>query len=252
MNCPRAVIFDLDNTLAESFRPPEKDVVDRLERLLELMPVAVMSGASFERMEENLIPSFSDNIDKANLYFFPDTAAQCYIWQGDDWRSIYKFAFTKSEYEKIMQTFENAIAETGVLEGAPRWGDLFLARDVQVTFSAIGVDAPSEEKAKWDPKRDKRQKLKDYLDQKLSGFDIRISGRTAIDITGREIDKAHGVKWLARRLGFEPSKMLFVGDDLSPGGNDAVVIPTGIQTLEVAGPHETADVINKIIASCIR
>ena len=248
--CPRAVIFDLDNTLAESFQAPKPDVAGGLHKLLGLMPVGIMSGASFSRMEEDLLPLFPQDTDKINLYLFPDTAAQCYVWQDNSWRSIYKFAFTKNEYAKIMRTFNEAIEKTRVLEGAPRWGDLFLARDVQVTFAGLGVNAPPEEKAKWDPDREKRKKLKNYLEQKLSGLDIRISGRTAIDITGKDVDKAHGVKWLAKHLGIPPSEMIFVGDDLSSGGNDAVVIPTGIQTVQVSGPHETAAVIDSILASC--
>ena len=149
-----------------------------------------------------------------------------------------------------MRAFTEALEETGVLKDAPRWGDLFLARETQVTFSGLGVDAPGDVKASWDPSRSKREKLKEILDRKLAGMDIRISGRTAIDVTAREIDKAHGVKWLAKNLGLEPADMLFVGDDLSEGGNDAVVIPTGIQTMEVKGPHETASAIEKILASC--
>jgi len=40
------------------------------------------------------------------------------------------------------------------------------------------------------------------------------------------------------------------GDDLGPGGNDSVVIPTGINTIQVAGPHETAAAINEILEAC--
>ena len=249
IDCPKAVIFDLDNTLSESFQAPREDVARALHRLFELMPVAIMTGASFSRMNEHFLPSFP-KIDRSRLYLFPDTAAQCYIWQDNAWKSIYKFAFSKNEYKKIMKTFENAIAETGVLKDAPRWGELFLARDVQITFAGLGVDAPPQENAKWDPDRTKRKKLKDYLDKRLSGCDIRISGRTAIDITEKQVDKAHGVRWFSERLGIKPTEMIFVGDDLGPGGNDSVVIPTGINTIQVAGPHETAAAINEILEAC--
>lgn len=250
--CPRAVLFDLDNTIAESFRPPTPEVASGLYKLLKRVPVAIMSGASFSRMEKDLLPALPRDTDLSRLYLFPDTAAQCYIFESETWKSVYKFSFTQKEYEGIMQAFKEAIEKTGVLQGAERWGDLFLARDSQVTFAGLGVDAPPDMKAAWDPDRSKREKLKTLLDQKLTGLDIRVSGRTAIDVTARKIDKAHGVKWLAERLGVEPGDMLFVGDDLSLGGNDAVVIPTGIQTMEVKGPHETAGAIGKILAACTK
>ena len=248
--CPRAVLFDLDNTIAESFQPPHPHVASRLHELLKSMPVAIMSGASFERMEKDLLPALPHDADLSQLYIFSDTAAQCYINDSGAWKSIYKFTFTADEYEEIMSAFKEALEETGILKDSPRWGDLFLARDTQVTFAGLGVDASPEKKHAWDPDRLKRGKLKSVLDKKLPGLDIRISGRTAIDITRADIDKAYGVKWLAERLEVEPSDMLFVGDALSPGGNDAIVIPTGIETIEVKGPHETADVIDSIISMC--
>lgn len=250
MKCPRAVLFDLDNTIAESFQPPHPHVASRLHELLKSMPVAIMSGASFERMEKDLLPALPHDADLSQLYIFSDTAAQCYINDAGAWKSIYKFTFTATEYEEIMGAFKEALAETSVLQDSKQWGDLFLARDTQVTFAGLGVNASPEMKAAWDPDRSKREKLKGSLDQRLPELDIRISGRTAIDITRKGIDKAYGVKWLAERLGVEPSEMLFVGDALYSGGNDCIVIPTGIKTIEVAGPHETAEVIDSIISAC--
>lgn len=247
---PRAVIFDLDNTISESFQPPHPHVASRLHELLQRMSVAIMSGASFERMEKDLLPALPHDADLSRMYLFSDTAAQCYMFEAGAWRSVYKFAFTEEEYGNIMQAFSEAIEQTGVLKGARRWGELFLARDTQITFAGLGVDAPKEEKAAWDTDSSKRSKLKAFLDKKLTGLDIRISGRTAIDITRKGIDKAYGVRWLAERLGTVPSEMLFVGDALFPGGNDAIVIPTGIQTIEVGGPHETAAVIDSVLSAC--
>lgn len=250
--CPRAVLFDLDNTVAESFQPPAPEVAKGLRELLKRMPVAIMSGASFERMEKDLLPALPADTDLSRLYLFSDTAAQCYVCENGAWRSVYKFTFTKEEHGKIMRACEEAIRETGVLENAPRWGDLFLARDTQITFSGLGVDAPKDAKREWDKDSSKRAKLKKALDEKLTGLDIRISGRTAIDITQKGMDKAYGVKWFAEHLGTEPREMLFVGDALFPGGNDAIVIPTGIQTKEVAGPHETAIVMEEVLAACAK
>ena len=120
------------------------------------MPVAIMSGASFERMEKDLLPSLPHDADLSQLYIFSDTAAQCYINDSGAWKSIYKFTFTADEYEEIMSAFKEALEETGILKDSPRWGDLFLARDTQVTFAGLGVDASPEKKHAWDPDRLKR------------------------------------------------------------------------------------------------
>ena len=247
---PRAVIFDLDNTLAESFEAPKPEVVERLHKLLKLVPIAIMTGASFERLQKNFLPALTRDFDATRLYLFPDTAAQCYLWKGEKWTSVYKQAFGEDQQKKIVQVFERAIAETGVLEGAPQWGEHFLARDTQVTFAALGIDASAYAKAAWDPDRTKREKLKKIIEPQLPGFDVHISARTAIDITRKGIDKAYGVRWFAKHLGVAPQDMIFVGDDFSPSGNDAVVIPTGIQTLSTSGPEETETLIDELQAVC--
>lgn len=250
--CPRVVIFDLDNTLALSFEPLPKDTARGLGALLKLVPVAIMSGASIERMEQYVLPSLPKDAPLENLYLFPDTGARCYIWKEGSWEHAYNYTFTKAEFDATLDALKSGMEETGIVKDMPQWGDRILARDAQMTFAGIGADAPSEQKAAWDPDRSKRTKLKAYLDERLSGFDfdIRISSRTAIDITKHGINKALGVEWLGTRLDIHPHEMLFVGDDLGPHGNDCVVIPTGIQTRQTAGPLETAQIIHELVRAC--
>ena len=252
MSSPRAVVFDLDNTLAVAFTPLPPRTAAGLSKLLAHIPVAIMSGATVERMEEYVLPTLAPDATLANLYLFPNTSASCYVWQGGAWERVYEHTFTKEEYDAAVAALKEGIDATGIVEDAPQWGERIVARDTQITFAGIGIDAPAKEKEAWDPDRAKRAKLKQFLDEKLSNFDfdIRVSSRTAIDITKKGIDKALGVQWLASRLNLQPSEMLFVGDDLAPGGNDAMVIPTGIATRQTSGPEETAAVIDELVAAC--
>lgn len=244
----RAAIFDLDNTLAMSFSPLPARTAAALGKLLKLIPVAIMSGASIERMEQYVLPSLPKDANLENLYLFPDTCARCYVCKDGKWTRTYNHTFTKEEFEKIVATLKDGIEATGVGKDEPHWGERILARETQVTFAGIGIDAPADAKAKWDRDRAKRAKLKKFLDERLSGCDVRISSRTAIDITKTGVDKAEGVRFLAKHLGISPKEMLFVGDDLKPGGNDAMVIPTGIQTRQTSGPEETARIIEELVA----
>jgi hypothetical protein len=251
MNSPRAIVFDLDNTLAMAFEPLSKETAEGLAKLLTHVPVAIMSGASIERMEKNILPELPKSADLSRLYLLPDTAARCYVNEGKEWQCVYDHRFTKDEFEKIVSALKEGIEATGICAGEPQWGERMLARENQVTFAGLGVDAPGEKKKAWDPDRAKRAVLKKYLDEKLAGLpiDIRISSRTAIDITQKGVNKAEGVHWLAEHLKIQPKNMLFVGDDLGPEGNDAMVIPTGIATRQVSGPPETVEVIKELLAS---
>jgi membrane-associated protein len=248
--CPRAILFDLDNTLAESFQTVEPETAENLRKLLSRVPVAIMSGATFERMQAHVLSALPTETNLANLYLFPDTASRCYTYASGAWQRTYNHVFTAHEYANIVTILKEGLEKTAILKGAPQYGERVLARENQVTLAAIGVDATAEAKAAWDPTRKKRAKLRRFLKKKLPGFDIRISGRTAIDITRQGIDKAHGVRWLAEHIGVDTKEMLFIGDDLKPGGNDAVVIPTGIRTHEVSKPEQTTRIIKELCALC--
>lgn len=249
----RAFVFDLDNTLALAFEHLSPRIAQSLSKLLELTPVAITSGATIERMEEYVLPTLLKGVNLGNLYLFPNTGASCYVCKKGKWQRAYNHAFAKQEFDATVRAVSEGMENTGIVKDAPQWGERIVARDTQITFAGLGVDAPADEKKAWDPSRTKRARLKTFLDEKLADFDldIRISSRTAIDITKKGIDKALAVRWLAERLGIEPKNMLFVGDDLGVGGNDAVVIPTGIQTRQTSGPDETAQIIEDLIATQI-
>ena len=74
-----------------------------------------------------------------------------------------------------------------------------------------------------------------------------MGGLTTIDITRKGLTKAYGIRQLVELTDTAISEMLYVGDALQEGGNDAVVIETGVRTHEVFGPKETAAFIKDIL-----
>ena len=45
--CPKAVIFDFDGTLAADFQLPTLEMVERIARLLALTPVSIISCSAY-------------------------------------------------------------------------------------------------------------------------------------------------------------------------------------------------------------
>ena len=148
-----------------------------------------------------------------------------------------------------MQALKDALRQTGMdVPPAHVWGERIEDRGAQITFSALGQQAPVEEKQKWDPHQEKRHPLYDILVAALPECSVGINATTSIDITRKGINKAYGIRQLAGLSGISIPEMLYMGDALEEGGNDAVVIPTGVQTRRVSGPEETAEVIEEILA----
>lgn len=248
MNTPQAVIFDLDNTLAEPFKAPENAIVQKLEALLAHIPVAIMSAASLSRMQETLLPALSPVADRSRLSLFTANAAQCFQLSGTQWEPQYEFKFTDEQRAKIRKALEEAVAQTDTLNDHKVYSEQFIDYEGYLAFTALGIGAPEEERKKWDPDAKKRLALRAILLETLPEFDVYIGGLTTIDITLKGINKSYGVEWYAKYLNASPSDLLYIGDALYEGGNDAVVQKTGIQTRQVANPSETAVILDELLA----
>lgn len=246
MQLPKAAFFDIDETLAPSFGSPSASMLARLAKLLELIPVAIISGAGFERIQKDFLGALDQSHEISQLYVFPNSAAQAFRWV-DGWHEVYNIALTIEERSKIRAAISAAAIELPVIRDAKVYGDQIADREAQMAFTVVGLDAPLEYKREWDPDAAKRRVIRDYLMPLLPEFEIRTGGASTIDITRKDVNKAYGVRWLASEFGIEPSEMLYVGDALYEGGNDAAVIPTGIQTRQVAGPSETEKVIDELL-----
>ena len=130
----------------------------------------------------------------------------------------------------------NKALELSGFRAGKHWGDLIEDRGSQITFSALGQEAPLDEKKKWDPDFKKREKIKAILEPLIPAFSIQLGGSTSIDVTRPGIDKAYGVKKLHETLGIALRDMIFVGDALFPGGNDYPAKQAGVVSIEVRDP----------------
>src|SRR5581483_8481820 len=148
-----------------------------------------------------------------------------------------------------VQAITECVRESKFKEPEKLWGEQIEDRGAEISFSALGQQAPVEEKEKWHTYYEvERKKLYQALIKKLPGLSIAEGGLTTIDITRKDINKSFGVRKLPSLTNITIPEMLYVGDALEEGGNDSVVKQTGIKTHEVLGPQETAKCIEEIVA----
>jgi len=131
------------------------------------------------------------------------------------------------------------------------WGEVIEDRGSQITFSALGQQAPLEEKKKWDPDFTKRKKLTAVLDTLVPEFSVHMGGATSVDVTKHGIDKGYGIRKLRDILHIPIEEMIFIGDAVFPGGNDYPAKEAGALSIAIKDPHETKRVI-EAIAACLR
>lgn len=243
LNEKKLVIFDLDGTLAPSKQPMKPNMAKLFSLLVQRIQVAVISGGGFVQFQTQFLTSLPPGMKGfTNLYLLPTSGTKMLIWQGS-WVEKYSEALTKQEKDNITAIFNEALKLGGYVRPDKMYGQMIEDRISQVTFSALGQDAPLQLKLAWDPTREKRQRIVGIMKEKLPNFDIRIGGTTSIDVTHRGVNKAYGIHKLEHFMKLPIYNMLFVGDSLFYGGNDYPVKATGIDCVEVTGPEETEKVI---------
>ena len=247
MQVPRAVLFDVDDTLAESFKPPAPEMVERLIALLSHVPVALVSAAGFPRIERDFLGTISASPDAGRFYVLSNSTTECFAYREDQWKLLYRISFKKEGRAEIVRAMEGIATETGIALD-PAHPPRIIEQESKVAYAALGLDASAEEKAAWDPDTSKRILLQNALKQHFPDFEVRIGGKTTVDVLPHGMNKAYGVAWLSKELGIPCPEMLFIGDAFYPGGNDEVVVPTGIQTRETSGPDETLRFIDDLLS----
>lgn len=242
----KLIVFDLDGTLAESKSPVDAEMAKLLDSLLGIVKVAVISGGNWPQFETQVLANLSHGESLKNLSLLPTCGTKFYSY-GDGWTKIYSEDFSTGEKVKITRALQQVSDDSG-LKPTRVWGEVIEDRGSQITFSALGQQAPLEAKEKWDPDFSKRKKMKDRLAQLIPEFSVRLGGTTSVDVTKPGIDKAYGIGKLRDTLGIAIPEMIFVGDALFPGGNDYPAEEAGALSIQVKNPHETKRVIETIIA----
>jgi len=242
------IVFDIDGTLTRSKLPLDEEMADLLCQLLSKYKVAIISGASYEQFQWQILDLLKCSPDKMlNLFLLPvDGSIYCY--EEDRWQCKYDEQLSEKEKGMIKRAFEDIFKKSGLENPEKIYGELTEDRGAQLNFSALGQDAPIEIKEKWDPDNKKRERMIEVLKQELPVFSMRIGGTTSIEVTKAGIDKAYGIKKLLAQTGILKEKLVYFGDKLFKGGNDEPVLKLGIECKAVSGPEDTKKVILELLA----
>jgi len=241
----KLIVFDLDGTLAESKAAIDKEMAARLTALLTVAKVAVISGGDWPQFQKQVLANLPKGKKLQNLSILPTCGTKFYQYKSS-WKELYAENFTDDEKKKIIASLNEAVDKSG-FKAKKTWGETIEDRGSQVTYSALGQEAPLDEKKKWDPDFAKRDKIKKQLDKMIPEFSVNLGGATSVDITKHGIDKKYGIHKLRDILDIKISEMIFIGDAIFPGGNDYPAKQAGAFSVRVSDPNETKRVVEGII-----
>lgn len=220
---------------------------EALADLLGVADVAVISGGDWPQFQKQVASRLPERADLSRLWLMPTTGTKLFIHRNGDWSTVYAELFSGDERAGIIAAFNASLDATG-FQPEETWGERIEDRGSQITFSALGQQAPVHAKEVWDPDFAKRKIIQADLKQRLPGLAINMGGATSIDITREGVDKGYGLKQLRDHSGIPLDAMLFIGDAIFPGGNDYPAKEIGLDTVRVRDPGDTLNVIAAIVA----
>ncbi|MEI7709188.1 MAG: HAD-IIB family hydrolase [bacterium] len=245
----KIIAFDIDGTLTVSKRPISEGMASLIKELIKRKMVITIAGGSFKQLETQFLPPFFKDESMlpfiSNFVLLPTSGSQRY--QFDEvqkkWMLKDKEPLAVEIREKAKKLLKEII-DSGQYDVPPNpKGEIVEDRETQVTFSALGQQAPIEEKILWDPDQSKRKKIVAVIGPQLPGATVLINSVSSIDILPKGFNKAVGLTRFLDKAGFKKSDVIFIGDGIFPGGNDYAVKEAGFETIAVGGPKETEVII---------
>lgn len=244
----KIIAFDLDDTLSITKSPISDKMSSLLTELLEKYDVCVISGGTLTQFRKQVIdPLEAHSRHLGRLHLMPTCGTRYYRYDeaADDWKLMYSYDLTDEQKTRVAETLTAGAKKLGLWK-EQLYGDIIEDRGSQMTFSALGQQAPPAEKYAWDPSGEKKMKLRDEVAPLLTDLEVRVGGTTSVDVTLIGVDKAYGMKHLIEATGVTKEEILFVGDKLEEGGNDYPVKAMGIDTIAVERWEDTALVIETL------
>ncbi len=245
----KLIIFDLDGTLTDSKAEIDPEMAILLGGLLKIKRVGVVGGGAFERFKIQIIDRLSQDVRLENLFLLPLNGGSFYQRQNGEWQKIYSQKLSDEEKEKTKGSLERVIKEADYVQPERVYGEQIEDRGGQITFSALGQNAPLDEKTKWSKEHDAdRLRMAMKLQEYLPDMEVKTAGLTSIDITRKGIDKKFAIEKLTDYLNIPIVDTLFIGDAFGPDDNDSPALESGVLCFKVKKTEETKNLIRHLLS----
>ena len=256
----KVLSFDIDQTLNIAKTPITDDIAELLIACSDHYEICPISGQKFDQFLIQIVnPMLKNGVKPSqltHLHLFVAQGTQYYIYEDNtseydekNWKQIYNYPLTDEQVKKISETIEQSARELGFWEEEKlQPGDEIIENRLsQVTFSALGQKAGTEEKYAWDPDCKKREKIVARCKELAPEFDYEIGGTTSINAITPGMNKEFGMTHLLDELKVSKDEILYFGDMTQPGGNDYPVVQMGIDTITVRSHEDTAYALRGIL-----
>lgn len=245
MKDKKLFVFDLDNTLAPSKADLPLESKQLIERLIHQNKYfAILTSAGLYQIEEKVIPHL-EYLPQDRIVYAATLGTKVHYKENNTWMTETHNAFTQEERQKIKE-FIDYLAKTHPLTKRKTTSRYLDDRETLLTYSVLGIDAPREEKAAWDPDYKKRKVLKSLIEQKFPELSIVYGGKSSLDISYKGVNKCTGLQRILDHFSLNSNDTVYTGDEFTQYGNDFPLL--SIPELTIVETNNYHTTISKLTA----
>ena len=242
----KALIFDMDGTLAPATQKISKEMLQALEAVPNGFKKYLVTGSDMSKVLNQIPESFLlENFSKV----FTCNGTRVYntsLDLDDETRPlepelVHKIElidhYSQADINHLVSRLLSIAAESHTKY---KTGTFIEWRGSQINFSVIGRNCSliqREDYVKWDKKSNERKKIVEKLKDEFQGWGLgfNLGGQISIDITRKEWDKSYAFNFIDE----VPEDCVFFGDKITPGGNDFEIAMKCGKYHDVSTPEDT-------------
>lgn len=249
----KVIAFDVDQTVNVAKTPITEEMAKVLIACTEKYELAPISGQKYEQFLVQIVEPMkaagATDAQLAKLHLFVTQGTRYYRYDAgkQEWELVYKYDLTDEQAAKMISAMEQAAKELNYWVELDNGDEIIENRISQVTYSALGQTAGTEEKYAWDPDHKKRDTIAARAKELAPEFDYEVAGTTSINATLPGTNKKFGMTHMMEELKANMNEIVYFGDMTQPGGNDYPVVEMGFDTITVRDWQETANVLRGIL-----
>ncbi len=237
------IIADVDDTICHSCQLIEDDMAHHINSLIRQgFQFAFISGTKNDDLKKMISTKLTQE-----HHLLGTTGTHYEYINNENCTSKYNHSLTEEEKAEILLALDTLIEHYNIVPVTSK-EDQVQDRISQITLSAIGRNAPHDQKKKYDPDGSIRQVWAQFLKQHIddSKYSIKIGGTTSVDITKKGLDKEWGIREFAGFHNIKLNQILFLGDKIYPGGNDYAASKI-VDCISVANTSDTLGILHNIL-----
>lgn len=207
----KAIMADLDGTIAPSGQKAPSELIEQIKQLLkEGFYFAVNTGSGIKEVERQFLKLIPPNLRK-NLYIYMESSGYAIAFdeQGKE-KELYHYELRPDQVSRIKDVLDELLANFKL-----KIRDVNYERKSQITIHFQKGKNPAQLIAQ----------AVEFLKKKLSEIAIIKTSANSINIS--QVDKSEGVRHFLNLLEIPAGQLLVLGDAFDPDGTDRPMAGAG-------------------------